>query len=450
MKWLGVAVAAVAAACSGAKPAPDHHGRVDDLDTGSDDVPLGPHDRPDAQPLPPDAAPAVDAAPTAPVTTGSADDGADFTKEAKLLYRIAACAGTDPLPDGIDAAVLDRHCKYIAEKTAEFRKTYFEGEGREFFASLVPADAPRTIVYPFGGGDLISALVAFPDATEITTISLELAGDPRRIDTMDARQLKTSLAALRVEIGGMLDVGSNTSANLSASQRNDLPAQVSSFLIALAAAGYEPIGMRYFRLADDGSIEYETADTIAQVEAAEQAASRGKRGASKRKSGWLSPNFSEAFAHVEIRYVKPGDPTVRVHRHLGWNLANDYLADHPELIKHLEAKGKVTMMTKGASYLLWYKDFSTIRDYMLAHLAWMVSDSTGIPPSFATAANMVQDTYGTFTGAFLPGAESKAARHANDFRALWKKNPKRKLPVPRFGYLDKSHHGHLVVTRPGP
>src|SRR5262249_24373182 len=115
-------------------------------------------------------------------------------------------------------------------------------------------------------------------------------------------------------------------------------------------------------------------------EAAEQAAARGKRGAAKRKSGWLSPNFSEAFAHVEIRYVKTGDPTVRVHRHLGWNLANDYLADHPELLKYLEAKGKVTMMTKGASYLLWYKDFSTIRDYMLAHLAWMVSDSTGIPP----------------------------------------------------------------------
>jgi hypothetical protein len=386
------------------------------------------------------AAPAVvaDAAPAAVATT----DGADFTAEAKLLYRVAACGGSDPVPERFDAAVIDRHCGLITTKLAAFRTRYFEGVGRAFFAGIVPADAPSVVVYPFGGGDLISALVAFPDATEITTISLELSGDPRRIDTIDAKRLKWSLAALRVGLGGMLSVGSNTSANLSASQKNELPAQISSFLIGLAAGGYQPVGMRFFRLADDGSIEYLTAEAIADLQAAE-----GRNKATRRKLTWESPNFSEAFAHVEIRYVAPGDPTVRVHRHLGWNLSNTYLKDHGQLLRHLEAKGRVTLLTKGASYLLWSPEFSMIRDYMLANLAWMVSDSTGIPPQIARKAGMVQDTYGLYTDAFLPHA--RGTKSSLELAKLFARNPKRVMPF-RFGYVDVSFRAHLVVTRPAP
>ena len=385
-----------------------------------------------------DAAPPADAAPAA----AAVPDGADFTAEAKLLYRVAACGGSDPVPERIDPAVIARHCGFLSAKLAAFRTRYFEGDGRAFFAGIVPADAPKVVVYPFGGGDLISALVAFPDATEITTISLELSGDPRRIDTIDAKKLKWSLAALRVGLGGMLSVGSNTSANLSASQKNELPAQISSFLIGLAAGGYEPVGMKFFRIADDGSIEYLTAEAIAELHAEE-----GRKRANKRKLTWESPNFSEAFAHVEIRYVKPGDATERVHRHLGWNLSNTYLKDHGQLLRHLEAKGKVTLLTKGASYLLWSPEFSLIRDYMLANLAWMVSDSTGIPPQIARKAGMVQDTYGLYADAFLPHA--RGTKSSLELKKLFVKNPKRVMPF-RFGYVDMSFRAHLVVTRPAP
>ena len=84
--------------------------------------------------------------------------------------------------------------------------------------------SPKTVVYPFGGGDLLSALVAFPDATEITTISLELAGDPRRLKTLTPKQRRAQpRRRCAREIGGLISVGSNTSENLSNGQRNDLP-----------------------------------------------------------------------------------------------------------------------------------------------------------------------------------------------------------------------------------
>ena len=103
------------------------------------------------------------------------------------------------------------------------------------------------------------------------------------------------------------------------------------------------------------------------------------------------------------------------------------------------------MLTKGASYLLWRADFSLIRTYMLDHLTWMLSDSTGIPPLYARRAGMVQETYGSFNGAFLEGAQGGPVE--TSFIELWRKNPRKSLGF-RFGYVDKDGSGHLVVTRP--
>ena len=370
--------------------------------------------------------------------TSPAEPGADFIADAKLLYRIAACGGEAP----VDAAlqkIVDHHCKVITDKLDKFRTVYFD-KGREWFDKVEPKDLPKTVVYPFGGGDLLSALVAFPDATEITTVSLELAGDPRRLRTLTPAQVDASLGALRAEIGGLISVGSNTSSNLSAQQQNDLPGQVSSFMLGLVAGGYEPVSMRYFTLDDAGEIHYlEQAEIDAMDK--EAAAHRPK----SLKHDWQSPNFSAAFANVELRYRKIGEQTIRVHRHIAWNLGDSYLQTHPQLIRHLEKKGQVTVLVKGASYLLWRGDFGRIRDYLLDHLAWMLSDSTGIPPSYAHSAGMVQETYGYYDGAFLEGAQDSKADEA--FVDLWKSQRRRSLPF-RFGYVDKDKQAHLLVTKP--
>ena len=414
-----------------------------------------------AVPTKPAPAPAPGAA-TVPAGSATGSDAAlaelgaadalarsDFITFAKLLYRVAACGGADtPLPDVFRVddprvtakydKIVAHHCKAILARMAEFRTTYFE-KGRAWFDAVVPRDVPRTVVYPFGGGDLLSALVAFPDATEITTISLELAGDPRRLPTLVPDALERSLSALRSEIGGLISVGSNTSENLSHQQRNDLPGQISSFLLGLVAGGYEPVAMRFFTLDDAGAIHYLGPDEIDALDhKAEKSHPRSL------KHDWQSPNFSEAFSNVEIQYKKLGDDTIRVHRHIGWNLGDPYLAKHPALIRHLENKGRVTVLTKGASYLLWRGDFSVIRNYMLDHLAWMLSDSTGIPPAFARKAGMVQETYGHYSGAFLEGTDE---HHDDAFIELWQSQKTRRLPF-RFGYVDKDKQAHLVVTRP--
>ncbi len=375
----------------------------------------------------------------APGAAGPAGAGGeDFIADAKLLYRIAACGGSEAV-DAKLQKIVDRHCKSVIERMDKFRALYFV-KGGPFFQKIEPSQLPKTVVYPFGGGDLLSALVAFPDATDITTISLELAGDPRRITTLSPPDLEHSLGALRAEIGGLISVGSNTSENLSHQQQNDLPGQVSSFLLGLVAGGYEPVAMRYFKLDDVGDIHYLDR---AEIDAADREAIAHRP--KSLKHDWQDPNFSTAFGNVEIQYRKLGETSIRIHRHIGWNLGDDYLRTHPQLVLHLSKKGQVAVLVKGASYLLWRGDFKRIRDYLLDHLAWMLSDSTGIPPRYARQAGMVQETYGTYEGAFLESVRDNPFEQ--DMLALWTDQRKRSLPF-RFGYVDANKQAHLMVTRP--
>jgi hypothetical protein len=398
-------------------------------------------------PTPP-AAPRVDPAtdpsppvpvepPADPVPPPAAAPGADFIAEARALYRVAGCA-EGPLPEAFArdpryVKVIDRHCQAIARDVAKFREAYFV-KGRAWVDQHVPGDVPRSVVYPFGGGDLLSALAVYPSATEITTISLEQSGDPRRLARLTPTELDRDLATFRKQVAWLIAFGSNTSVNLSAQQRTALPGQVTSFLLGLAIGGYEPVAMRYFRIDDTGAIHYlDQAEIEADTAATASLSTR-----------WDKPSFAASFRNVEITYRKLGESGPRVHRHVAWNLANAELAKQPGLLRHLEAKGKVSVIVKGASYLLWIDDFSTMRRYLLDHLAFMLSDSTGIPPMYAEPAGMVLEPWGRYVKPGLPHAVGK--KQDLDMRALWKKS---KGPAPfRFGYIDSDKNHHLLITRP--
>jgi hypothetical protein len=261
-----------------------------------------------------------------------------------------------------------------------------------------------------------------------------MAGDPRRLPTLKPAQLETDLATFRQEISWLIQLGSNTSVNLSAQQRNSLPGQTSSFLLALYVGGYEPVGMRYFTIDDAGAIRY-----------VDQAAIDADTKSTKSLSGsWSNPNFAESFRNVEIRYRKIGDTAERVHRHIAWNLDNEHVTKQPGLLKWLEAKGKVTIVVKGASYLLYNDSFKLIRDYILTHLAFMLSDSTGVPPMYAQPAGMVQEAWGKYV---KPGlAFAVGSKQDLDMRTLWK-NPAGPAPF-RFGYIDSNNNAHVLITKP--
>lgn len=168
--------------------------------------------------------------------------------------------------------------------------------------------------------------------------------------------------------------------------------------------------------------------------------------ARQRHGRWTSPDFSEAFANSELVFRPRGRTgPLRIHRHLGANLRDDSLRQNSPILRYLDRLGRVSAMTKAASYCLWNPMFSRIRDYLLQNMDFMISDDTGIPPEYASKAGFVQETYGSFHRAMC--FDDCPSDELNDeFRELWASQPHRKLDF-RYGYVDADSNYNLVVTR---
>jgi hypothetical protein len=363
--------------------------------------------------------------PAAPSVPSS---GVDLIEPARELFRVAAC-GNGAVPARLDAGLVEQHCVLLRQLYDQYRGRWL-ARAVPFFATLRPANLPSRVVYPFGGGDLFTALAVFPDAEEITTISLEPAGDVRHIDGVTRRELGGALSMNRRHLRKLLGLTYSKTTNLGLEGRAALPGEIVFLMAALVVHGYEPVSLRYFTFQPDGALRYLTAEDLAAADALPHA---------------FGDAPAAAFSNVEIAFRRAdGSGPVKVVRHVSQDLSDAALRESGGLVLHLQSKGPVAAMTKAASHLLWADQFSVIRTYLLEHVVWMISDSTGIPPRFAKAAGFTQDTYGRFDGPARYGPIEPW--DARDFRVLFAQNPPRKLTF-QFGYADVHRQIHMVVMR---
>ena len=348
---------------------------------------------------PADAMALPDAAPPDPV--------GEFDAELALFYRVAACAGEAPLPKHISTNVVDAHCKQLGKIVDQYREKWLS-EALPFFAKIAPADLPDVIIYPFGGEDLVSALAVLPEVRELTIISLEKAKDPRAINKISTEELVDSLKRIREHIDFLTDIAFHRTEDLELMAENPLSEQVVGATFALAAHARVPVSLRFFTIADTGTLEYTT----------------------------------KQFDNFEITFRKPGGP-LQTYRHIATNLANRPLKKTPGVITYIESRKPFTAVMKAASFLIWEGYFSTIRDLMLDNMAWMVSDATCPLPKHARAKGWEHVPYGRFHG-LEPAFDERAA--AEQMVDLWASKPYRRLPM-RWGYFDSDRHRHLLVTR---
>lgn len=372
-------------------------------------------------------------APVLSAVAARADAPLELDAEVKALFRVAACDTSVPLDARFDKAVVDEHCAALAKTIERYRKDWLT-PARPFFDQLVPKDIPTTVVYPFAGGDLMTALAVFPNLKEITTISLEAGGDARGLFRETPNELKRHLALHRRFIDELVTWNHNRTLDLAALKRTPLASQLIFALVGLSVHGYEPVGLRSIELNDDGTVRYLSAADFAKFD----------KDVASAKGPQKNARLNDLLSSYELRFRKKGETEVRTYRHFQANLSNDELAKDPRILKHLDTKGRVTAMTKAASHLLWHGGFKTMRDWLKAHIVWMVSDSTGINPLHLEPEKWEQTVYGTFDSAvFNPTTEGQGA-----MRELFKSQPFRPLPMKLFGYPTKRVKGLLIVTKP--
>ncbi len=439
-----------AAACHGSDPATGGTGSASSTDT----TPKPPQPTPPPPPTGEGSGSAAGSAvaekpilPTPPAPPVAADPppppGHDFTPEIKALLAVGACG--EGAPDGFDKKLLTSHCEGESKDDPGIKKVqadYIDSwvkPARAFFAEHVPHDVPKKVVYPFAGGDLSTGLTVYPDADEITTMSLEPAGDPRTLATLKGHELSSALHTVKKELKFLYRVNfSNTLNMIDAMREGSLPTNLIFSLSALKIHGYQVVTARYFDFNDDGSLRYLTDEDVAKA----PDPTKGKPQTRNR-----------IFANVELQFRKPGG-RIQIYRHVQHNLGNEDmpgmkgLKTDPRVVKYLEAKGPVAAMTKAASYLLSWESFSIMRDYLTGHVVWMVSDATGVAPKWGKAAGFEYETYGGFVQPHIPAGNGIA----KDWRTEFESEAHRDLGF-RFGYYDKPRPGHdhgdnhLVIMR---
>ena len=359
------------------------------------------------------------------VRTASAAPAHDFINDAKALLVVGACADGQP-PEAIKPEVFASHCKQVHAAQDDY-KTNWLAKADAFMRTNVPTTVAKTVVYPFAGGDLSTALTVYPDADEITTLSLEPAGDPRALSRLSNKEIKSSLTTVAKELKSLYRSSYSVTMNMIGAMRGaQLPTQLIFSLSALAIHGYEPVSLKYFKLTKEGDIVYLTDDDLVQIDKIKDV---GKRNAQ--------------LSNVELTFHKIGEKRTQIYRHIMANLDDKHLKEDPSALAHLEKKGHVAGMTKAASYLLSFSNFATMRKYIIDHVDWMVSDTTGLPPKYGVPAGFEYEVYGNWEKSNMKAGDDIAS----DWRPLWKKQPKRALDF-RFGYPEGKHFkGHLVVMR---
>ncbi len=353
---------------------------------------------------------------------------AELVDHAKELLIVGACA--EGSSTKVKPEIVAAHCKTVRGFQDEYKKSWL-GLATAFFKANMPAGLSKTVVYPFAGGDLSTALTVYPDADEITTLSLEPAGDARALARLTEPQVKASLAIVATELGALYTANFSKTMNMIGAMRSgQLPTQLIFSLSALRLHGYDPVGLRYFKLDAAGDIVYLTERDLVKIDAIKDPGSHNR-----------------FLGNVELKFRKVGGTRDQVWRHIMANLDNAHLKTAPAPLLHLKKKGHVSGMTKAASYLLSFGDFSTLRTYIIDHVDFMVSDTTGVPPSYGVPAGFTYETWGDWKGSNMPAGNGAV-------RATWmglfaKQEPKRELAF-RFGYPNNKMGGHLVVMKRGP
>jgi hypothetical protein len=188
-------------------------------------------------------------------------DGTEYADQVKVMFRIAACGSDAPIPERMDKRAIDAHCDRMRRIYNSYHKAWVD-EAKAFIGKLRPDTIPTTVVYPFGGGDLSSALTVYPDAMELTTISLEAAGDIRAIDSIDKKRLAVDLKTIAENIRHLYRAAHSTTKDLQQSSHSELPGTIMFALAGMAVHGFEPVQMRYFDIEKDGTLRYLTSDEL--------------------------------------------------------------------------------------------------------------------------------------------------------------------------------------------
>ena len=281
----------------------------------------------------------------------------EFIDDAKALLVVGACADGAP-PRGVKPEIVDAHCKKVRTVAGRLQDELARSRARGSSRRTCPKTCRRrsSIRSP--------AAICRPRSRSIPTPtrSRRCRSSPRAIRARSAssptRSSRRRSQVVEKELGVAL------SRELLGHDEHDRRDARRS---AADAADLQPVGAHDSRLRADVA-------ALLQARPRRRHPLPHRRRPRERSTRSRTPASATASSsNIELKFRKPGRTHEQTYRHIMANLDDAHLKADPRALKHLEKKGNVAAMTKAASYLLSFGEFSTMRKYVIDHVDWMVS-----------------------------------------------------------------------------
>ena len=290
---------------------------------------------------------------------------------------------------------------------------------REFQAQELKS-APMTVgpvFYPFSGPDALMATEYFPQSPVYVFAALEPAGTLPTRDDIEKKDMASYLAAMRTTMASEL----GRSFFITRQMDQQFRGQVTDGLLLpilqiLVRTNHTVLGFRYVRLDEQGQMIDRTLDYHATTR-------YGNKG-------------------VEVEFRSDADQTLHRLYYFSVNLSDPRLEENKPFQMYVQSLKGATTMFKSTSYMLHRREFSLIRNLVLANSAAVLQDDSGIPYRLFGADLWKVQLYGDYD---RPYGSFKWMEQV-DLRNAYKQPGTKPLPM-HVGYGYKKITSNLLLAK---
>ena len=237
---------------------------------------------------------------------------------------------------------------------------------------LSPALPPSPpVFYPFGGPDALTPILCFPQSPTYVMVALEPAGTLPGLSQIEKKGVPKYLAEMRDTVDSELSRSFFITRQMDREFRGQVTDGLLLPILHLLVRRHNSIlGFRYVRLDDQGQVIDRTTDYKAPTR-------YGNKG-------------------VEIEFRADSEQATHKLFYFSVNLSDERLNENKPFLAYLsELKGTATLL-KATSYMTHKKEFSLIRDQILANSSAILQDDSGIPYRFFQTATWKVQLYGDY------------------------------------------------------
>lgn len=312
------------------------------------------------------------------------------------------------------------HRRLLDDAWSQADKNIFQGL-REFQASELnqPRVAQSLVFYPFAGPDALTVTLCFPRNSRYLLVALEPAGTLPTLQQIRKKPLEEYLGGLRSTMAS--DLGK--SFFVTREMDRQFRGQVTDGLLVpilhiLVRTGQTILGFRYVRINEEGQVEERP----------------------------LHVDATYANKGLQIEYRTDADQSLHTLYYFSLNLADNRVRGNAGFLRYAGAIQGATTLLKATSYMTHHKDFSIIRDLVLAHSATILQDDSGIPFRLFTPDTWKVQLYGDYNKPY----GSFSWLEQPDLRKAYQAGGARPLSM-HIGYgFQKITSNLLLATRATP